>query len=592
MRSIIPFVLFFYFIYVSGIATGQNKILESPHYFVYQRSDSVKNYSAPDSLGIIHKLKPINKNSLLQLPYPVLFIHGFASSAQTWNTLTNTLDTMYGLNYGGRIDVCLNHDADNSTANLNFSPSSASDIAFFTGINDIGIGDYYYLNFNVGSSGSVYPTSSTSDYVMSNQSAVYKQGIAVKYAIELILNKTGREKVVVVGHSMGGLATRQYIQHTDLWFDTLATDGHRIAKLFTNGTPHEGSNVSGGVFSSFTDLDESSEAVRDLRRTYFYSGDSGVYLHGGIESASVMYDQLFGGFYNVDVNCNGITNEYVAGINDYALPLNIDYACVMGYCSGCFYSGGDGVVSYHSANLGNFYNIPYLETYTYYASALTEIHTDLPGLFDFNMKGMDEPDSFRLAYTINTDTNYLAFITPQTDTANLTDIDVYKFSLQNGSWVDFKVYNIGVHNIALKVFDASEQQINTTLTSNGADSIIQTLVLPAGQYYLVVEDTVFSNDAYKSYRFILNKSLITSVTENKENFVQVYPNPASERVTVSSINDVTVKIYDEIGKLVYSDNHLKTNHLLPVNFLGQGLYIIEITDKNGTSRKEKLIISR
>ena len=46
-------------------------------------------------------------------------------------------------------------------ANLDFSPSSASDIAFFSGLNDIGIGDYYYLNFNVGSNGSVYPNKFT-----------------------------------------------------------------------------------------------------------------------------------------------------------------------------------------------------------------------------------------------------------------------------------------------------------------------------------------------------------------------------------------------------------------------------------------------
>ncbi|HCQ29717.1 MAG TPA: hypothetical protein DIU39_05485, partial [Flavobacteriales bacterium] len=140
---------------------GQNKILDNPSYFVYQRADSVKNYSAPDSLGNRYKLKPIDKSSAMQLPYPVLFIHGFSLSAQTWNTLTNMLDTTYGLTYGGRIDVCLNHDGDNSTANLDFSPSSASDIAFFSGLNDIGIGDYYYLNFNVGSNGSVYPNKFT-----------------------------------------------------------------------------------------------------------------------------------------------------------------------------------------------------------------------------------------------------------------------------------------------------------------------------------------------------------------------------------------------------------------------------------------------
>lgn len=301
-------------------------------------------YSAPDSNGVRHPLKspsyPVSLSSSSQnLPYPILFIHGLNSSAATWDVFTNYLDSVYGLNFGGRIDVCLNADGDNSTANLNFYPTSSADIAFFSGVNDIVIGDYYYLNFHVGKNGSVYPPSYASDYVLSNQSAIYKQGMAVKKAIEFILQKTGRKEIVLMGHSMGGLASRQYLQNPFLWQNILdIVNGHKVAKLVTTGTPHGGSNASGGILTAiFTDIDEYSEAVRDLRRTYFYSGDSCVFLFGGYEDSVVMDDHLFGSFYNYDVNCNGQIYEYVPGLNDKPLPLTLDYSCIIGDCWGCFF---------------------------------------------------------------------------------------------------------------------------------------------------------------------------------------------------------------------------------------------------------------
>ena len=223
--------------------------------------------SAPDSLGIRKSLKqPTQSSSKIHLPYPIILIHGLNSSSETWDSLTDFFENQYGLNYGGRFDFCLNYTGNNATASTKFYPDSGADIAFFTNPNDttqIKCGDFYCVNFDVGNDGSVFPSSSSPYYVLSNQSAIVKQGLAVKYAIQYVLQKTRRDKVILMGHSMGGLASREYIQNPSNW----QSDGkYHVAKLVTTGTPHGGSNSSmTQPIDWCTGIDDPSEAVRDLK---------------------------------------------------------------------------------------------------------------------------------------------------------------------------------------------------------------------------------------------------------------------------------------------------------------------------------------
>lgn len=552
-------------------------------YYIHNRPDSLKLYSAPDSLGHKISLKKASTNNTIQLPYPILLIHGLGSNDQTWNNFTNIIDTMYNLNFGGRIDVCLNHDGDVSVANLNYSNTSSADIAFFTSLNDLSIGDYYTLNFDVGRFGSVYPTSSSSDYVLSNQAAIFKQGVAVKYAIDLILQKTGRSKAVLLGHSMGGLASRQYIQNSNLWLFPAQQDGHRVGKLATTGTPHGGSNVSGGVLTVlFSPLSEYSEAVRDLRTSYLYSGDPGVFLFGGLEDPNVIDDHLIGNFHNLDVNCNGVLNDNIQGLNSKPLPNNIHYACVVGNCSGCYYySGGDGVVLYNSADLGNFYNVPYLEKFVYNTFAFTEIHTTLPSLFDFNMKALDEPDSTRLSYAVNTNTPYLAFITPQTDTISGVDLDAFTFTLNNNYLVTIKAFDIKVNNLGFKLYNSSGNQINSNIYSNGLDSIIQNIILTPGQYYIVFEDSVKPSDYYKSYKFILKTSTPTDIYSNLNSKITIFPNPAEDRISILGVNasqKIQFEISDITGRIVVQNELKSQDDLISIDIsnIPSGFYFLKL----------------
>mgnify|MGYP006089988615 FL=1 len=165
----------------------------------------IYNYlSAPDSLGVRHHLKKPLKNKRTfetqsKLPYPVIFIHGLNSGANTWNSFTNFIDLNFNLTFGGRFDISLNDNQDLGNANLDLYPTLGADIALYQ-LDVINNADYYYVNFAVNSSGEY--DENTLD--RSNQSAISKQGKALQLVIEIVLQLTNRDKVILLGHSMGG----------------------------------------------------------------------------------------------------------------------------------------------------------------------------------------------------------------------------------------------------------------------------------------------------------------------------------------------------------------------------------------------------
>ena len=479
------------------------------------------------------------------------------SSSETWDSLTDFFDDQYGLNFGGRFDFCLNYTGNYDSANTKFYPDSGADLAFFTNPNDttqIKCGDYYCVNFDVGNDGSVFPSSSSSYYVESNEAAIVKQGIAVKWAVYYVLQKTGRDKVILMGHSMGGLASREYLQNRANW----QPDGQcHVAKLVTTGTPHGGSN------SSLTEpidwcagIDDQSEAVRDLKTSFSYSGAPGVYLFGGVESDSVMNGMLFSDYYNVDVNCNGVIGDTITGLNKKNIHTDLDYSCIIGECTGCPEGNpGDGVVMDTSANINYYYKNLTTNLFYYYAFDLIEIHTDLPSQIYQNMQGLDEPNEYPLAYHVGLDTNYMGFTTVQADTSTY-DYDDYQFSVPFECNISVTISNIYLSDIMAHIVDLSGSTIGTIVHSAGSSSIHFSQPLTAGKYYLQIYGMPTDTSYLHPYNFIINKGNPNGIIAYEANDMQIYPNPVCDNLEIrTSLQIKSIEITDLTGRLVYISNY-------------------------------------
>ena len=77
--------------------------------------------------------------------------------------------------------------------------------------------------------------------------------------------------------------------------------------------------------------------------------------------------------------------------------------------------------------------------------------------------------------------------------------------------------------------------------------------------------------------------------------IKIYPNPALDQFTLSieikNKEDLTLKIYDVIGKLISTEKIYQNDQKINVDKLNNGVYWIEVQSSNWTE-KEQLLIQR
>ena len=294
-------------------------------------------------------------------PRPVIFVPGISSSDLTWTDVASALRPDYGEPMSIHIDLNASADSD---AEADVVVSEMVPFVRFSGQGRVDRRDgppqattshQFYVNFEAWAdddSLTVHVDRGLEGRSESNESGIVKQGYALGLVIADVLAATGADRVVLVGHSMGGLAIREYLQRREggapRWW--VEPGAHRVAAAVTYGTPHLGSNLNNlgtGVGGSAL-ADPKSEAVRDLRYSYPNSAlGPGRYLYGGAE---VETDE----FYSFDVTADGDEDDAVTGLNDgipaeeYAidnpalpLPRDTEYIWIVGDVRGL---GGDGVV--------------------------------------------------------------------------------------------------------------------------------------------------------------------------------------------------------------------------------------------------------
>ena len=470
-----------------------------------------------------------------KFPYPIIFVHGLTGSDETFSETMDFMRTQYKLGPVYVFDMILNADNSKSKATLK-DDVKWEDWTYDGTLIKVGrrkfaenIDDYIYawteqtqlfaINFKEerikGASGTF-----NDFFDQSNQAAIYKQGYALSIMIKEVLQFTGSEKVILVGHSMGGLAIREYLQRIEnsnrKWWIDSSKSGHKIARVVTIGTPHLGSNAACDPTkkrSGYVDFNGTSEAIRDL--TYEYdlisncsiSNKSGIYLFGGNEEC---ISGIFK-FNNADINCNGQENDIIYGINkgtsfnpQMPLPDDILYTWIIsdvnkgenptclnilampcaGICKDEDEPPGDGAVLLEKQYLHvNGISAP-IET-----SYILLIHTDHNkegSDYEAIMKGLDEPESFSLAYEINNNQSIIGLISSFKEYNN-TDIDTFKIKNQDELLVvNTKAHlNTGVYGI--EILDENANVLTSAFrTQNEYLYKVSTSVKNSGYSYIKV----------------------------------------------------------------------------------------------------------
>ena len=543
----------------------------------------VKNASLPSMV----------RGGSIDIPYPILYVHGLVGSDATWQEMSDWLESVLG----GAIDLefCLNADGSLSTSD------ASDDIESFIPGN-LEAGNQYIINFNCAASGNCASSGSLSQ---SNQSGVYKQGEAIGMAIDAILDATGRSKVILLGHSMGGVACRQYLQNDDHWQSTT----HRVAKLVTSGSPHVGFDLGsklgkwGGLFEG---IDTDSEAMRDLKNehTGLFTSTPGVFFWGGEEDQDYMYDDIFY-WWNVDVNCNGNTGEQVTGLNERNMYTDLEFASL--------FDTYDLVVSDASADL-NFtgettggedlcavlnlgWNADFrCESWGWdVPGGVTLGHNELPEQLIETLWALDEADDYVNSYEVNLNQWYTGFLTPQATSSDgyngyngpyASDWDDFIISIpSSGGTLTVSAEFDGIAEGAdILIYEVSSGQYIASIANVDAFETLNTTVA-GGQYIIEFNHEVSNSDAFGQYFFqaTLNQSNSVEEGDLSDVLLTVWPNPATDIIqfntSLPSSSSRCIELFDAQGKKMYEMmNTSKTS--IDVSSFPKGSYTLVFRTEN------------
>ena len=470
-----------------------------------------------------------------KLAYPIIFVHGLSGSDKTFQKTMEYMTKQYNLDNIHVYDILLNADNNVFLSNI-INDIKSEDFTFYFQQRsfsyedkiDVLLGkrtfheDYRKVKdgWNYDEGAQIFAINFQEErirgigannnyYYQSNESAIFKQGKALGIMINEVLDFTKAKKVILVGHSMGGLAIREYLQRTDeknnhrWWIDPHKEDGHMVAKVVTIGTPHLGSNAgldptrSRKQKSTIPDPLGKSEALRDLK----YSFDSftgcttkapvGIYLFGGNESC-------IAGFNNSDINCNGSESDDITGISygtkdnpKMPLPRNIKYTWIIsdvkyGENPICLTSKTCLIKPLCIPELCQSLNTPgdgsvLLDKQWLHEDKITPVPKDISDVISTEIehnhegsdyisiiKGLDEPESITLAYEIALNETVIGLVNIQ---PNNEKIDSDTFKIINPEKLYYSQFMLSIncgreHICRVDFIDSSDNIFNTYMIQN------------------------------------------------------------------------------------------------------------------------------
>ncbi len=178
--------------------------------------------------------------------------------------------------------------------------------------------------------------------------------------------------------------------------------------------------------------------------------------------------------------------------------------------------------------------------------------------------------------------------------------------IDNGDWVEYaiqntseqtefdifyrlaSIYDTGLIDIYLD--DAKVGQVNVPYTSGWQvyQSVESSITVPTGKHYLKL---VAQQGGFNVNYFSLQKKPGTGIKKRTTGMVEIYPNPASQQITIKTgnFNTQLVEIYDSSGNMVKSFQASRSSEIqLPVSLVN-GVYFIKMSNEKQYELKKIII---
>lgn len=157
----------------------------------------------------------------------------------------------------------------------------------------------------------------------------------------------------------------------------------------------------------------------------------------------------------------------------------------------------------------------------------------------------------------------------------------YKITKIVGPASTYSITVTAMYNDTAKTFTAT----NITLPAHSSHTIDPYFIGPKGPQVVILEDV--GNIGVIHDTMFITKLSSPIVVPNPDERIEIYPNPAEDRISVSfgqlADKNFTVTISDIAGKVVQLATVSSTHHVstIPLTDFARGSYIIRITDNTG-----------
>lgn len=112
-------------------------------------------------------------------------------------------------------------------------------------------------------------------------------------------------------------------------------------------------------------------------------------------------------------------------------------------------------------------------------------------------------------------------------------------------------------------------------------------------YIVVITETnrIYPANTFRNYSFTVSEPTSgASVEENEEKQLAIYPNPASDYVTIDNLEEKSeIKLFDVSGKEVVSKTTTLSKNKIDISNLAKGVYFIKVKTGNENIKVQKII---
>jgi photosystem II stability/assembly factor-like uncharacterized protein len=119
-----------------------------------------------------------------------------------------------------------------------------------------------------------------------------------------------------------------------------------------------------------------------------------------------------------------------------------------------------------------------------------------------------------------------------------------------------------------------------TITAGAGTWQISVLWGNPGSGHVAVTETTLHGCSALSEAMEVNIDDCTGIKEEKGAIIQVFPNPASDKISISGLKNASVRIYNLLGNQIISQLNLTSPVSLNITSLKKGIYILKVYQDN------------